>query len=130
MHINEPTVDAAHANDHGLCDEGAAVAADKSRSGGQAIEAGDLSNQKSSQSDGLLAPRPLRRSYLDDPDHARVLDPASLDADAETVLENLLRRNASLDDLELIFRGAAQLFEAHAGTAAECLDTSVIWLYG
>ncbi|HET6286475.1 MAG TPA: hypothetical protein VFG15_06960 [Amycolatopsis sp.] len=69
-------------------------------------------------------------SYLDDPDLRWTLDPASLGMDAETVLGDLLsQQQVRLRDA-LIIDGAQRLYARGAGTAAECLHTSMIWFYG
>lgn len=68
------------------------------------------------------------RTYLDDPTLPLVVDPADLGADAETVIGDLLTRNPA--DTAIIVRGAALLSAADAGTAAECLATSMTWFYG
>lgn len=70
------------------------------------------------------------RSYLDDPNHVFALDPASHGACAETVLTGLLRRRSSPREMVLVMSGAERLFAGGAGTAAECLETSLIWSDG
>jgi hypothetical protein len=67
-------------------------------------------------------------SYLDHPELALVIDPADLGADPETVIADLLARDPA--DTEIIVRGAAMLSAAGAGTAAECLATSMTWRDG
>ncbi|WP_146060355.1 hypothetical protein [Amycolatopsis sp. CA-128772] len=57
-----------------------------------------------------------------------VIDPADVGADAETVIDQLLARAPA--DAALVVRGAAMLSAAGAGIAAECLATSMTWLYG
>ncbi|SEF38139.1 hypothetical protein SAMN05421837_11890 [Amycolatopsis pretoriensis] len=67
-------------------------------------------------------------TYLDDPALQLVIDPADVGADAETVIGDLLTRDPP--DAAIIVRGAVLLSAADAGTAAECLATSMTWLYG
>ncbi|UUV32163.1 hypothetical protein NQK81_01560 [Amycolatopsis roodepoortensis] len=50
--------------------------------------------------------------------------------DAETVLEDLLSQHQALLRDALIVDGAQRLYARGAGTAAECLHTSMIWFYG
>jgi hypothetical protein len=71
-------------------------------------------------------------SYLDDPDHAWTLDPATTagEVDAEQLLADLYQRDLSAEDLRLIYRGARGLWERGQGTALQCLDTSIVWLFG
>jgi len=71
-------------------------------------------------------------SYLDDPEHPWMLDPATLDGvvDAEQILIDLLQRELSGEDLMLIYRGAQGLWKRGQGTATQCLDTSMVWLFG
>ncbi|GLY42990.1 hypothetical protein Amsp01_090130 [Amycolatopsis sp. NBRC 101858] len=68
------------------------------------------------------------RTYPDDPALQLVIDTADLCADAEIVIGELLTRAPA--DAALIVRGAALLSASGAGTAAECLATSMTWLYG
>lgn len=65
-------------------------------------------------------------TYLDDPDLLLVVDDA--DADAESVIGELLTRDPA--DAHAVVRGAATLFAADAGTAAQCFATLTTWLYG
>ncbi|MET8997173.1 hypothetical protein [Amycolatopsis sp. NPDC004169] len=67
-------------------------------------------------------------TYLDDPDLQLVVDDADADADADAIIGELLERDPA--DAHAVVRGAAMLFAAKAGTAAECLATSLTWLYG
>lgn len=67
-------------------------------------------------------------TYLDDPALPLVIDPAALGVDAETVIGELLTRGPA--DAAIIVWGAVLLPAAGAGTAAECLATSMTWLYG
>ncbi|WIV60665.1 hypothetical protein [Amycolatopsis nalaikhensis] len=67
-------------------------------------------------------------TFLDDPALPLVIDPADVGADAETVIGELLTRDPA--DAAIVVRGAALLSAADAGTAAECLATSMTWLYG
>jgi hypothetical protein len=70
------------------------------------------------------------RTYLDDPKLQMVLEPGHEQADAETVLAELLERGPGPADAALLIRGAVMLRAAGAGTAAACLSTSMTWLYG
>ncbi|MFF1612244.1 hypothetical protein ACFVYA_31060 [Amycolatopsis sp. NPDC058278] len=70
----------------------------------------------------------VARTYLDDPSLALVIDDADVGADAESVIGELLMRDPA--DAALIVRGAATLSATGAGTAAECLATSMTLLYG
>jgi hypothetical protein len=70
----------------------------------------------------------VARTYLDDPGLTLVIDDADVGADAETVIGELLARNPA--DAALIVRGARMLSDAGAGSAAECLATSMTWYYG
>ncbi|WP_328617245.1 hypothetical protein OHS18_13465 [Amycolatopsis sp. NBC_00355] len=70
----------------------------------------------------------VAQTYLDNPDLALIIDDADIDADPEAVIGELLTRDPA--DAALIVRGAALLSAADAGTAAECLATSMTWLYG
>jgi hypothetical protein len=71
-------------------------------------------------------------SYLDDPDHAWTLDSTttSSEVDAEQILADLYQRDLSPEDLALVYRGAQGLWERGQGTAIQCLDTSIVWLFG
>jgi len=70
-------------------------------------------------------------SYLDNPDHSWTLDPTTtIEVDAEQLLTDLYQRDLSREDLTLIYRGAQGLWERGQGTAAQCLDTSIVWLFG
>ncbi|MBE8524229.1 hypothetical protein ILP97_43280 [Amycolatopsis sp. H6(2020)] len=82
----------------------------------------------------MIAPRRPTgaRAYLDDPAcRSSSIPPTSAPTptpDAETVIGELLSRESA--DAAIIVRGAALLSAADAGTAAECLATSMTWLYG
>jgi hypothetical protein len=70
-------------------------------------------------------------SYLDNPDHSWTLDPTTTtEVDAEQLLADLYQRDLSPEDLTLIYRGAQGLWERGQGTALQCLDTSIVWLFG
>ena len=71
-------------------------------------------------------------SYLDDPDHDWALDPATTagEVDAEDLLADLYQRDLSAEDLTLIYRGAQGLWQRGQGSAAQCLDTAIVWLFG
>lgn len=70
-------------------------------------------------------------SYLDNPDHSWTLDPTTtIEVDAEQLLADLYQRDLSREDLTLIYRGAQGLWERGQGTAVQCLDTSIVWLFG
>ncbi|MGV9367100.1 hypothetical protein [Amycolatopsis sp. NPDC003731] len=66
--------------------------------------------------------------YLNPSTLPLVIDPADLGAEAGIVISELLTRNPA--DAATILQGAALLFAADAGTPAECLATSMTWLYG
>jgi hypothetical protein len=74
----------------------------------------------------------MKTTYLDDPDHEWILDPTSIDADAEQVITALLNAasNETTFSMDVILRGAAGLLQRGAGTPAQCLDTSMTWWYG
>jgi hypothetical protein len=59
-----------------------------------------------------------------------VLDPSSRGRTTAAGMVEFQRRNMSDEDIEIVFRGAVLLYQAQAGTFGECLDTSLIWLFG
>ncbi len=71
-------------------------------------------------------------SYLDDPQHVWRLDPSTTarTVDAEDILADLLQRDLSPDEIQLIYWGARGLWERGHGSTAQCLDTSMVWLFG
>jgi hypothetical protein len=58
-----------------------------------------------------------------------VVDPAAKASITSTELD-WLYRNASDEELPRILKATALLFEANAGTIAECLHTAIIWERG
>lgn len=50
--------------------------------------------------------------------------------DAEQVLADLYQRDLSPEELMLIYCGARGLWQRGQGSAIQCLDTSIVWLFG
>jgi hypothetical protein len=63
-----------------------------------------------------------------------VIDPAAKDSDLQTELEWLTEDDSPWMDrpaeLDSIFRSTVALYQAGAGTFAECLHTAIIWERG
>lgn len=73
-------------------------------------------------------------TYLDDPDHMWVIDPAAVEADDVEAVQRLgadIRSTTlSYADKKLIIDGVIGLLARKAGTVGECVRTSLIWFFG